>query len=298
MSTSLVVPDQNTALANAGDVPALQGVGISFKNLKPTILALNQRSTRAKGTVPGLFREKENPSETYSEIKVVFLREAREGRVMFPKGSDLGAAPLCRSRDGLVPVTDDDRLEPQAPACAKCPMADWSKWQKNKIKENIPPCSNNLNLLFVDRDIKWPYSIQIDGKSISQKLPKGYEKVIHWPKLLQELAKKSAKAKLQFGFMPNIFDFTMTMYAEEIEGNNGTYFVVAFKDIKLIGEKDRPEFHDIFSSYQKQQQKVEAAASGEKDEDEDDGLEEEQSVGHSPVQTQAPADAPDQEYEV
>lgn len=289
MSTEALVPATPNGLAA---YVAPQGVGFEDTVLRPVHLDLVQRSSRGKGT-PGQFRERANPEATYNEMKVVFLRKAREGRVLFPAGSDLGSAPLCRSNDGIVPVTTDDRLQPQAPKCDGCPQSSWKKWNKTKSSEDIPPCSNNLSLLCVDRDIKWPFFIQLSGKSISTKVPKG---VVTYPMLMQNLARASAKFKMENKTSPNIFDFTATMYAAEIEGAKGSYFVVAFRDVKLLKPEDRPEFGELYEQYVAQQGAVEAAADANGEVDAE--ISEEKSSGKEPFSPQPTDDDGGQEYEV
>lgn len=287
MSTNIVPVTPSVLAAYV----APQGVGFESTVLKPVHLDLVQRSSRGKGT-PGQFRERANPEATYDSMKVVFLRKAREGRVMFPPGADLGATPLCRSNDGIKPVTDDDRLQPQAENCAGCIQASWKKWNKTKAREDIPPCSNNLSLLYVDRDVKWPFFLQLSGKSISTKVPKG---IVTYPMLIQNLARASAKFKMENGTSPNIFDFTATMYAAEVEGAKGTYFIVAFRDVKLLKPEDRPEFGALYEQYVAQQSQVEAAADAGASVDEE--ISEEKSSGSKPNNSNQ-ADDSDQSYEV
>jgi hypothetical protein len=287
MSTNLVI----TPPSGLAPYVAPQGVGFEGEVLKPVYIELVQRSTRGKGNVPGLFREKNNPEATYETMKVVFLRKAKENRTMYPIGSDLGAAPLCRSKDGIKPITNDDRLQPQAENCAGCIHASWKEYNKTK---KPPPCGNALNLLFVDRDVKWPFFLQMGGKAISTKgMPKG---VITYPMLVQNIARAAAKVKMEHGFAPNIFDFSATMYAAEIEGRQGTYFVPAFRDVKLIKEEDRAEFGELYAQYVAQQSQVEAAA--ESGNETDAEFTEEKSSGSKPNNGNQP-DASDQgEYEV
>lgn len=287
MSTNLV-PATPSVLA---PYVAPQGIGFEDVVLKPAYLELVQRSTRGKGNVPGLFREKNNPEATYAEMKVVFLRKARPSRVMYPIGSDLGAAPLCRSRDGVKPITDDDRLQPQAENCAGCINASWKDYNKTK---KPPPCSDNLNLFFVDREVKWPFFLQIGGMGLSsgKKLPVG---VVTYPMLMETLARDMARHKMQHGVAPNIFDFTVTMWAAEIEGARGTYFIPAFKNRMLLKPEDRPEFGALYEQYVAQQSQVEAAADAGASVDEE--ISEEKSSGTPFAGMQPTVDDGGQEYE-
>jgi hypothetical protein len=289
MSTNLVI----TPPSGLASYVAPQGVGFEDSVLKPIYLELVQRSTRGKGNVPGLFREKNNPEATYAEMKVVFLRKARESRTMYPIGSELGAMPLCRSKDGISPIKNDDRLQPQADNCAGCLYGDraWKDYNKTKV---APACSNALNLFFVDRDVKWPFFLQVGGMGLSsgKKLPTG---VVTYPMLMSTLARDSAKYKIEHKVMPNIFDFTVTMYAAEIEGKKGTYFIPAFKNRMLLKPEDRPEFGQLYEQYVAQQSQVEAAADAGAEVD--DEISEEKSSGSKPNNGNQTEDD-SQQYEV
>jgi hypothetical protein len=243
MSTQLVTIEPQLPVVH-------EGVGFASKmfQLKPVVIELTQRTTRGKGVVPGVFREK-NGEETYNELKVVILSEPRESRTLFPAGSDLGARPLCRSRDGVMPVTDDPNLQPQAMKCAGCEHSSWKKWQKTRKQEDIPACKTKVTLFMVDRIQQWPMLMSLGGKSLTVKnLPNG---VMTLPMAMQQLARLQMKIKATTGKSLNIYDFSMTVKPFEIDGNRGSYYVAHFEKIAPINEDDRAAFGELYNQYVK-----------------------------------------------
>jgi hypothetical protein len=248
MSQDLVTISSNTALAH----PPM-GLGEGFDEdlfvLKPQIIELVQNSTKDKEPQQiGKFRTKASGS-TFDEIKLVLLK-VRKGRVLFPPGGELGADPLCRSNDGKVP--SEDAASPQAMFCKTCPKGDkmWDTWKKTGKK---PECQEKITLMFVERNSKVPYYLNVGGSSVKPVKA-----------ALSDIAGK-VKVLQSEGKTPNLYDFSMTLKPLKVDGRKGTFYVCNVTNIAQVKEEDRAEFGELYKQYvsrvNAEQELVEAAQS-------------------------------------
>lgn len=210
MSTQLAtISEEQQALLQSG------GLGLPDMQLKPAEMVLVQRTSRTEGATPGRLRDNLTGTE-YSEIRVVPLM-VRSGRVLFPPGSDLDAKPLCRSNDGIGPVTTDENLVPQAPNCATCDFGNKA-WAKGKR----PDCRETRRFLFIEKETQLPYVMTIKGTSLKA-----------FKDLLSGIARYMAAARAK-GETLNLFDFSFTIKSRFEQNSKGSYYVLQFPDLKRV----------------------------------------------------------------
>jgi hypothetical protein len=210
-NTELVHINPNTALAPSG------GLGLEGFQLKPTVIKLVQRTTNIEGAQPGKLLDPlaNNHFDTLQAVPLSF----RVGRVYFPPSGELGAEPICRSDDGIVPAPN--AVSPQAAKCANCDHGDkmWKSFRQTKKK---PDCQESHTMLFIARDTGLPYFITVRGASVSQL--KKLKEAIYRDFLIQ-------KGK---GEPRNLYDYTFEIKPVFIQGGKGSYYVLSFSNLKRI----------------------------------------------------------------
>jgi hypothetical protein len=233
MSEALVVLNQPTALATGG-------LGLDGFSLKPAAMKLVQKTTTGDGVIPGKLLDTLSGTH-YDSVQVVPL-SIRVGRVYFPPSGELGATPICRSDDGIVP--SPNAAVPQSPTCATCDHGPkmWAKFKATGIK---PDCDERFNILFVTRDSGLPYYLSINGKSITalKKLKDAiYRDVL--------VAKSKGEAR-------SLFDYTFEIKPVYVQGKKGSYYVLSF--INLAKVTNAGEFGPMYAEFVMKQKAHDAA---------------------------------------
>jgi hypothetical protein len=225
-----IQPAGSTALAVAGE-------GLEDFYLKPAQMKLVQNTTTDEGAVKGkLF---DTLSKTNYESMQVVPLAIRMGRVLFPPGGELGAEPLCRSDDGVVP--SPTAQAPQSPKCATCDFGpkNWANYRSTGKK---PDCQEKARMLFIDRETGLPYWITISGKSISQ-----------LKALKAAIFREVLKLKMQ-GEVRSIYDFTFKMQPISVQGRKGNYYELTFVELRKI--QNPGEFGAMYEMFVKRAQEA------------------------------------------
>lgn len=279
MSTGLVTIQENTSIAQNPTGGFSFGGNSSMFRVKPANVELQQKTSRAEGSIEGKFRNSLT-GEHYNEIHGVMIFEPTEPRSMYEDQNEFGKPPLCFSIDGEAP--HPNAAEPQALSCARCRHSDWSRWKKSKKSEDLPKCKQHIRAFIVDRHSKIPYRLGIRGKSVSV--------------ARQAMGQIASLAELylsQHGKYPELYDFSFTIKSIRKVDNKGVYYVMEFTDIKLIKEEDRAQFGELFQRFVAQRQSGELREDVEGAEDElESALTEEsnfsgKTIEAAPVQAQA-----------
>lgn len=183
-------------------------------------IVLVHKSDEETGAVAGSFRDKQS-GESFKSKNIVPLK-FEDGRVYFPEDEAKSNKPICRSNDGKVPVTDDDKLIPQHANCKDCPKSQWRKIKKAGRTINVrPPCDQTMSLLYLDKDTGFPERINGKGTSVA---PIRDFKETTFKKVMGSVAKhKQGK-----GEIIKHFELESEMSASKIVGTKGTYYVLNF----------------------------------------------------------------------
>lgn len=211
------------------------GEGLEDFYLKPAQLKLVQNTTTDEGAVKGKLFDTLSKSN-YESMQVVPLA-IRMGRVLFPPGGELGAEPLCRSNDGVVPAPDAQA--PQSPKCATCDFGP-KNWANYRTTGKKPDCQEKAKMLFIDRESGLPYWITIGGKSISQ-----------LKALKAAIFREAIKLKNK-GEPVGIYDFTFLMKPIMVQGRKGSYYELVFTELRRI--QNVGEFGPMYETYVKRVQ--------------------------------------------
>jgi len=143
--TGLTVLNNNTQIAEVED-----NGNWGDDEVRPQYIQLKQELTEGMDDVPnGTFFHRAS-GQTWKEINMVVLHMSKT-RQWKPSSPDFtkmkNEAVLCRSRNGKTPVTNDDRLEPQAKDCASCPKASWKGYDKKTNTGPKPVCDRGFTFL-------------------------------------------------------------------------------------------------------------------------------------------------------
>jgi len=231
--TALVETETQTAIVPQGYEG---GDGFEDDPLRPASYELVQQLSHAQNAVPGKFRNART-GEHYDSLRVVGVKYYH-GRIMFPPGGfSTESKPLCRSMDGIYPITNDRNLTPQAKTCALCPNGKlaWNRGEK-------PTCKETYRLLFINREFgeaSIPGYITIKGTSIP-----GFRKLVG---ALREYAAIS-KAK---GEPRSFYDYAFTIQPRLEVSPKGKYYVMDFTNIAKLSEIGK--YRDLYNALSHQQ---------------------------------------------
>lgn len=228
MSTDLV----NVTSAAGTALAPTESYGLEGFTLKPAILKLVQNTTTDEGAVKGKLFDTLSKAN-FDRMQVVPL-SIKLTRVLFPPNGDLGAEPLCRSNDGIVP--SPDAQVPQCEKCANCDMGPKA-WGKFKSTGKKPDCQEKYRLLFIDRESGLPYFISIGGKSITQ-----------LKKLKDAIYRDVLSCKMKKEFR-SLYDYTFELVPLMVTGKRGNYYELTFTNLKKIAEPG--EFGPMYEAFVK-----------------------------------------------
>lgn len=147
-----------------------------------------------------------------------------KGMVLFEENM---AGVACKSNDAILPSPAIEK--PYSEQCHRrgprgglqpvCNMAQWDGRQK-------PACAMTFNMVALEADTESPFFVSFKGSSIRP--VKG---------LITSLAKRRTSP----------FNLCLTMTTERVKGDLGTYYVVLFKDHKLVQPEDK--YIDAFKQF-------------------------------------------------
>jgi hypothetical protein len=206
--------------------------GLEGFTLKPAILKLVQNTTTDEGAVKGKLFDTLSKAN-FDKLQVVPL-SIKMTRVLFPPNGDLGAEPLCRSNDGIVPSPDA-----QVPQCASCANCDSGPkaWKNFRSTGKKPDCQEKFRMLFIDRDSGLPYFVTIGGKSITQ-----------LKKLKDAIYRDVLSCKMKQEFR-SIYDYTFELVPLLVTGKRGNYYELTFCNLKKIANPG--EFGPMYEMFVK-----------------------------------------------
>lgn len=239
MSTqSLAVIDQNQEQAIQVGGLGLRGV----ESLKPGPMVLVQPTTEVEGILPGLFLDKLSGT-TWKTLKLVPLRIRFPRKGLYPSAPRFvkGERPLCKSYDGIRPVTNNPDLTPQAPSCKACPQGQWKKAGGRNIK---PLCPENAEILFIEQETGLAFYITLTGFSVPP---------MHRLETAIERTAAMQKARTKRGV--NIFDFVVTMTSEKDDGSPA--YMVKFLKVELMKPEDSAAFGPLYMQLMQRKTEIE-----------------------------------------
>jgi hypothetical protein len=207
---------QETAIAAYDPMYAALGLA-QGEPLKPANLNLLQPIETAdeEGLVAGRFRDAQSNMQ-FDKLDIVVLQIA-PGRVCYPPESERGAKPLCRSRDGVLPVINDDLIrQDNGRGCATCPKSQWKKIGGRTIK---PPCREVMNFLMADAENEFIFRYNVKGTSLSS------------IKELRETIRKSIMYAKTRGAIVPYWGFVYRMASVKIKNAKGTFFNPKFTPV-------------------------------------------------------------------
>ena len=229
-SNALVTIDPSTA--------ALAAFGFTDSDpIKPSRLDLLQPIQVADepGLIAGKFRDTQSNMQ-YDSINIVpILMDA--GRVLFPPGGELGAKPVCRSNNGVIPVINDD-LVPQdgGKGCKDCVHSQWKRIGGKSIR---PACNETGSFMFAELETGFVYRYNIKGMALAPLRD------------LKETIRKIVLVARSKGSFAPPYSLTFTLSSVKVKGTKGTYFLPKFTPTGQVNPADLAKFaslYDYFSS--------------------------------------------------
>lgn len=219
---------------------ALAALGFSVADvMKPSKLALVQpiEVDEENGKVAGTFMDVKS-KQKFRKMRIAVLYIGGDdpgslnGKVCFTPGGDLGSKPLCRSRNGVLPVINDELVRQDGGlGCKKCPKAQWKKIGGKNIK---PQCGDTIKFIFVDEETGFPYVEKVKGVNVS---PLRDLRDTLRKELMMRVAKKQP--------VP-LYGFVVEMKAIKIQGKKGQYYIHDFSQPEVL--EDPTRFGPVFQA--------------------------------------------------
>jgi hypothetical protein len=231
-TTALAVVDPTTA--------ALASFGIADgEPTKPTNILLIQKADEDNPSlIPGKFMDTQS-NLVFNDIELVPINMGT-GRTLFPDDT-LGAKPLCRSNDGILPVISDDYIRQDGGlGCAKCPKSQWVRKGGKLIK---PECQENLKFLFAELSTGFVYRFNAKGMGLAP---------------VKDLKETIKKLVVRTKLPPYALTFKLT--STKIKGQKGTYYIPKFAPTGQVNPADIPTFQNIWAFFEKPANNGEDAA--------------------------------------
>ena len=228
----------------------------------PEFIQLKQALTEGMDHVPnGVFFHRAS-GQTWTSINMVVLHMGKT-RQWKPSAPDFdkmkNEQALCRSRDGKTPITNDDRLVPQAKSCDNCPKSSWAGYDKQTRTGPKPVCDKGFTFLFLDDETELPYIYNASGQGIDPSVA-----------VYDAIRSRANVVRAKTGRMPNTYDFVVTMTSEK--GNKA--FKPKFTTVRQLTPEDAAKFGPLYQQFaqSRNQSASSAVIEGEyQDESEDTG---------------------------
>lgn len=215
------------------EVPAIV-TGLEDYVLRPNRMILVQPTSGLDDIPVGSFHDKKSGKIWYDaenkvgRVKIVPL-EVADSRVLWPPNSDFGADPVCKSMNGIQPITGDLakqlNLVPQATFCKQrnpetgrwVETCEHSTWAKYRSEGKKPDCVLQYNLLLLDRDDLLPY-ILVFSKMASAP----------FRDFMDSIARDIKSEKNKTGNDLYFFDYSVEITTHKMPGKKGFYFLPKF----------------------------------------------------------------------
>jgi hypothetical protein len=181
---------------------------------------------------------------TYDTITIVPIlirlkgkgEEAGGGRVLFPPKSESGCQPLCKSVDGVKPMTGEG-LTPQdgGRGCAKCPKSQWLTVGGKSVK---PPCQENGTFLFAELSTSFVFRMNIKGMALTP------------AKDFKETLRKLVTLSRVKGSVTPPYGMTFTLSTVKVKSSQGSsYYLPKFTPSGLVNPGDVAHFRKIYKFF-------------------------------------------------
>lgn len=254
MSTEALVPagpPQPNALVqfDGGISGGIEDAPLTIENI-----TLIQNGSRVTNKKPGQFRL---DSGEYVETIFAIPLGKKTKRVLFPDG-ELGAKPLCRSNDGIVPAPGV--LDKKSNTCKDCKFASWAAYSAAKkrgasiaqLKPLKPKCQQKAEFVYVDKLTMQPTRLNVGGTSLREinDATKDIQSKIQSKINLARFEMGKAKARGEEYVPPTIglYDFTIQIKSREIQNSQGSFYVMEFTVVPTVfdSEDERKIFGEIY----------------------------------------------------
>jgi len=201
---------------------------------KPSLVELVQPINSSEEKTAGLFYDKQS-NASFDKMQIVPL-EFSPGRVYFPPSETTSAEPLCRSNDGLVPVTAFDNLVPQNDTCKGCPKGQWKKISGagGRTVNCRPECHETLRFTFLEKETGFVYRFNAKGMSLSPL------------KNFRETLFKTVMRDRAKGIDTRHYNTTAVMGSTRVVGKKGTFYVLTFGPVSVIPQDELVDFGPIY----------------------------------------------------
>lgn len=217
--------------------------------IRPAQLDLVQRMSKStsEGALVGHFYDTKTGTNL-KRMQVVLAAIPQDNRVLMPPNS-FGSGPICKSRDAVVPVTDDPRLTAMSPTCQTCDHSSWKKWHANgKRREDVPQCREQIDFIFVERETLLPFRLNVHGKSLKPFREK------------MEGVARLAKVLLAQGKKPEPYWFSMELSTKEESNTKGTWYELVVSNIVKIDDEAIAKFEQAFKEVMSNKLKIQTDA--------------------------------------
>jgi hypothetical protein len=143
---------------------------------------------------------------------------------------------LCRSEDGKIPVTTDERLIPQAKSCLNdsCPKNSWKGYDKVTKQGSKPVCNPGFFIFFIDEETELPYILNASGQGVDPSLA-----------MFDAMRARAKVEKAKTGKMPSTFDYSVSFTSEK--GNKA--FRLKFLEIRRLKPEDSAKFGPLYEKF-------------------------------------------------
>lgn len=244
---------QELTVINNPPAEAIQTYGFDSKifQIRPAPLEIVQRMSKStsQGALVGHFYDTKTGTNL-KELTVVMAALPQDNRVLLPPG-ELGGKPICKSRDGITPVMDDDRLTPMSPTCRPVPIFDefgkptgkmtkgcdhssWARWHKTKQRADVPGCREQVDFIFVERETLLPFRMNVHGTSLKP-----------FRERMEGVA-RLAKVLMSQGKSPEPYWFSMKLSLTEKSNPRGTWSELVVSNIVKLDDDAISKFEKAF----------------------------------------------------
>ena len=191
-------------------------------------LVIDQKG-ETEGAVKGEFFCK-NTSESLEGFPAVVLKKSKS-RIMWPKVYREDNKCLCKSDDGITPVTDDDDFEPKAASCKKCP---YGQWKRTKEEGNIPPaCAEVTDMILLNLDNFMPYIYSVKSTALGA-TNQGLLKIVNRRKRALTIQRKRA------GLPPaHICMYSFVLGTELKKNPSGSAYIPVYSEIEELDDAQK-----------------------------------------------------------
>lgn len=225
--------------------------GLENYKIKPNLVKLMQTNHLAKysDAIPGAYRDVASSSKQWvteangklvpTSIKIIPLL-VKQQKVFFKPGGALGSKPICKSADGIKPITNNPDLEPQSEFCSTCVHSSWKEYRRTKKK---PACQDRPWLLFIDAEDELPYFISFTSRSI-----RNFNQVVD--QIARDVTSENKKNANNPDYVPyNLYDYTLELGSYKDINDYGQFFVSKFENLRKVKLENKGKYRPYYEKY-------------------------------------------------